>query len=658
MVRIFLLSIFTAFLLIGQVADLQAQSHDRIPREYTSPDEVVTFSRNTSFQRALDVINQFAQDQLRKVIIDRTNTDGNIGIAVPAMHWRDALDLILRVNNLAMVEQQEFFEIVPYQPQQQASQMQNGAQTTAAASGEAEEIPATLDSREVRINAIFFEGNRQALQEVGVDWSSLTENTPENVGSYVGTGQQQGGGGGGGQGGGQGGTLPATSGFDDQFVAVNSVGAQSVSQNVFNALVNFGQLGNTGIRVQALFSAFEADNLGEVLASPSIRVMDGEEGRIQVGQDFSIKQRDFAGNVTDEFFSVGTILNVTPTLITRNDTTIIHLDVNAERSSVQPSSVSTIINKQQAQTQAILINGEATAIAGLYSSQISEVRRGVPILKDLPPWLFGLRYLFGFNSNDYEMRELVVLLQAEIQPSIEDRYGRLVKNKFDVLDDARQRIREELDQKEEYSPTRMDRLDENEKKEPADSLSEEQQMPEQKPQEKVSAPQEETQSENNEATEITGEDVVLDPEMVANPVPLNLGSEDEEEEQDETSEESQRVQPSDTVGTSEARIDEPTIEADNPQQEGEQSVKNEDKAGETQDFSYFVIGASFTNQENAREYSNSLKEKGFNAFILSNQTTNYHYVAYQGYKTMEAAQNGLDNIRANFNSDAWLFIKR
>ncbi|MDZ7680204.1 MAG: hypothetical protein U5J63_00495 [Fodinibius sp.] len=136
------------------------------------------------------------------------------------------------------------------------------------------------------------------------------------------------------------------------------------------------KLETTGIDVQALFSAFEANNLGEILASPTIKVMDGQEGRIQVGQDFSIKQRDIAGNVVEKFFNVGTILTVTPQVITQRDTTFIHLDINAERSSAQPDPVSTVINKQQAQTQAILLDGEATVIAGLYNKEKTEVRTG------------------------------------------------------------------------------------------------------------------------------------------------------------------------------------------------------------------------------------------------------------------------------------------
>ncbi len=36
------------------------------------------------------------------------------------------------------------------------------------------------------------------------------------------------------------------------------------------------------------------------------------KGRIQIGSDISIKQRDFAGNIIDVFYSTGTIIEVSP----------------------------------------------------------------------------------------------------------------------------------------------------------------------------------------------------------------------------------------------------------------------------------------------------------------------------------------------------------
>ncbi|MDR8391615.1 hypothetical protein NC796_10715 [Aliifodinibius sp. S!AR15-10] len=664
MFRILIFPLF--FLLLNSFLPPEVYGQDRIPREYTNPDEVVTFDRSTSFQRALDVINEFAQENLNKVIIDRTNTEGSIGISVPPMHWRDALDLMLRVKNLVLLEQKEFFEIVAYQQNAGEGTNGGGGQAQASQQGQQQgdgEIVATIDSREVRINAIFFEGSRRALREVGVDWSTLTENVPASVGGFVNPqagGGSGGGGGGGGQGGQNSGQLPATSGFNDKFVSVNSKGAQNVSQNVFNALVNFGQVGNTGIEVQALFSAFEADNLGEILASPTIKVMDGEEGRIQVGQDFSIKQRDFAGNVTDEFFSVGTILTVTPTIIEQNDTTVIHLDIAAERSSAQPDPVSTIINKQQAQTQAILVNEEATAVAGLYRSEVSEVRRGVPILKDLPPWLFGLRYLFGYNSKDYQMRELVILVQAEIEPTIQERYDNVNTNKFDVLNEERKRIRDNIERKEEYSPTRMEEIMESDDESPEEP---EQEMPDQNPENETDQPDEEpvsaADSTNKEQAKSEEPDYV-DPEVKSDPVPLNLGSEGEdagqqdsmaaEENQETPTEQEESVTNQDEPNTSQDQADEQVDKQPMPPMPTQNN-------GSVEDYNYFVIGASFRNNDNAIEYQQKLEQEGFNAMILSEPDSSFQFVAYGGYKTLAEAKSGLSDVREYHNSEAWLLTK-
>ncbi|HAW79698.1 MAG TPA: hypothetical protein DCX27_08280, partial [Balneola sp.] len=159
----------------------------------------------------------------------------------------------------------------------------------------------------------------------------------------------------------------------------------------------------------------------------------------------SVKQRDFAGNVTDEFFSTGTILTVTPTIIDYNDSTFIHLDIAAERSNAQPDAVSTVIRKQEVTTKTLLLDGEATAVAGLYTTSETKIRRGVPILKDLPGWFFGLKYLFGYNSTDKIENELVIIIQAELEKTLSERMNEKLKSKGSILADSRSRFRNEMD---------------------------------------------------------------------------------------------------------------------------------------------------------------------------------------------------------------------
>lgn len=438
-------ALITAFavcsLSIINVSPAIAQDENELPvREYTSPEEMVSMSKDMRFDEAIDLLNEYAQRYASKVIVDRTNTTQEIGIPISKVHWKEALQYIADVQGLQVVDTPRFLEVrQPVGQQQMTGNMANRVGQTVE-----EKLPVNFGSREVRIKAIFFEGNKRALREIGVDWSTIHNlgGRPEGLSQVI--DPSAGGAGGGGGGGGAGGTrqtLPDLD-FGNDYVEVSSKAAQEVTQNLFNGVINFGEIAGSGIEVRALFKAFEANNLGKILATPEIKVLDGEEGRIQVGQDFSIKQRDFAGNVIDRFFSVGTILTVTPYIIQEGDSTFIDMEISAERSTAQPDPVSTIINKQQANSEILLLDGESTVIAGLFRTENAEVRKGIPILKDLPGWFFGLRYLFGYNSNDRIEQELVILIKASIEPALADRRNGRFKTTQELLKQQRSNFRD------------------------------------------------------------------------------------------------------------------------------------------------------------------------------------------------------------------------
>ncbi|SMO35492.1 type II and III secretion system protein [Gracilimonas mengyeensis] len=563
-------------------------------REYTNPEEVVTFDRNTSYTEAIEVINTFAQEFDDKFIVDNTARSGELGVNLPPMHWKDALRYILRFENLQLTEYEDFYEISV--PKEEANVSK---QANATGVGQQSEILATTDTREVRINATFFEGNKRALQEIGIDWSTLTSDIPENLSEFVS---------------GEGGETVPSSTLNDQFVAVNSFNASSVSQNAFNAMVNFGEFG-PGISVQALFSAFEADNLGKVLATPSIKVVDGQEGNIQVGQDFSIKQRDIAGNVTDNFVSTGTILTVTPNIITQGDTSFIYLDLEVERSTAQPDVVSTIVNKQEATTSAILMDGESTYVAGLYRTEETSVRRGVPILKDLPGWFFGLRYLFGYNSNDYLENELIIIVQAELIEPVKTRISNKLETKRDVLNSTRDRMRNDLDRVFESAESPFP---------PEDDAAA-------KSQDSVAAEEEVLEPEVTE-TETTDE-----PELT-------------EEQQEMAEELSMPVEHPELMMVVPKAFD--LNEFLERQQNGE-VVEETDS-----DLKYFVIGGSFLVPRNAQNFKETLAEEGWDTRILFNPETRFNYVAYEGFSDFDEAVERTLELRGSINDEAWLFTLR
>jgi type IV pilus assembly protein PilQ len=180
-------------------------------------------------------------------------------------------------------------------------------------------------------------------------------------------------------------------------------------------------IGNFFGEATAIFKFFETQNMGEVIASPNIVVRDGRQGRIQVGSDISIKQKDFAGNIIENFFATGTIINVTPHIINEEGIDYTLLKITAERSTFVPDPSNTIINKTQASTEVIMLNGEETIIGGLFVNDQIKIRSGVPFLKDLPWYVFGLRYLFGSDEVRLSKKELVILLKAELVPTLKDR---------------------------------------------------------------------------------------------------------------------------------------------------------------------------------------------------------------------------------------------
>ena len=603
-------------------AQVNVYAQDEYPREYTNPDEIVAFDKSTNYSEAMEVINQFFQEYRNKFIVDQTNTDGTIGTSLPAMHWEDALKYILRFKKLGVIEHEDYVEIVPIsvlqQPQQQNPATRPAAGTNPSAAGAS---AINLQTREVRINATFFEGNRRALQEIGVDWSTLTSNVPTNLNAIVA-----------GDGGGSnvGPPQPVDYG-SDQWVSVNSYNA-NVSQNVFNALINFGEVGP--VSVQALFSAFEADNLGEIIATPSIKVMDGEEGRIQVGQDFSIKQRDIAGNVTDVFFSTGTILTVTPTIISLDDTSFIHLDIAVERSSAQPDAVSTIINKQEAETQALLLDSEATSIAGLYRTEEIRVRRGIPLLKDLPPWFFGLRYLFGYNSHDYVENELVIIVQAELEESLPDRISKSFSTKRDVLSNTRQAFRDDMD-RELVNPFAVLDLNEN------------QQAEEEVPDTTETAAQEVPVAQ----ADTTGTEIETPDDTATE------GPEEEQEKEILTPEQEELAKELSLP------VDNPELMVVVPRAFSLDEYLNAQANGDTvedpaaNNLKFFVIGGSFIVKNNADRFTASLQRQGYDTRVLFHPRSRFNFVAYQGFSRFDDAVQYMRYIQQEVNSEAWLFTK-
>ncbi len=376
--------IFTVALLIfgGSSAQSQGSSPDerRAFREYTSPEELVSIAPTATFDKALAAISEVSQKFVGKVIIDTEHRTTPINLDIQGIQWRDALEMICRKHSVWYSEYENYIQITG--PEGVAT----ATTGTPPPLGIQKEY-ATLKSREIKISAIFFEVNLTKLDEVGINWNFMKSNSDVAV--------------------------DATFGGADR--VTSDIFSSNVTPKISFANISF------------LAKVFSNYDLGELLSGPQLTVRSGEEGRIQVGQDFSIKERDFAGNIIDKFYSAGTIIKVTPQLVTEKGVNFVHIIVDVERSNVNPGTVSTIINKTTANTNLLLLDGEETIIGGLYNSEVTTLRSGIPLLKDLPWYVFGLRYLFGYNRDQVSKKELVILLKAELVPTLQERITQKAK---------------------------------------------------------------------------------------------------------------------------------------------------------------------------------------------------------------------------------------
>jgi general secretion pathway protein D len=347
-------------------------------KEYTNPNELVTLSSDLPFNKAIALLSKVSETTTGKKIVSTVDSNNPIGVEIQNMRYDKALVIITQMAGLV------------YDNKDNVIVVKRKNEETEKRSPE---TYASVNVREVKISAVFFEVDDAAARERGMNWQAMLSGKGFGLNALSGDSV--------GMGSALGGAKTATIG-----------GYGSFSSGSF-----FGQ-------ATAVFKFFESQNIGEIIASPNIAVRDGQKGRIQVGQDISIKQRDFAGNVVEKFFSTGSIVDVTPYVYTEDGVNYILLNVDVERSSYVPDPTGTgptIINKTQASTQIVMLNDEETVIGGLFINEDQKVRSGVPFLKDLPWWFFGLRYIFGSDQVTTTKKELVILLKTELIPTLKER---------------------------------------------------------------------------------------------------------------------------------------------------------------------------------------------------------------------------------------------
>ena len=375
-----LYSLLILFMFIGNV--FPQKYWERRLKDYNNPDELVTLSQSLPFNEAIALLSKVSESTTGKRVVSTVATDNPIGIEIESMPYDKALFMIIQYAGLVMEEKEDVIIVKRLQGEEVKP----------------EDIYASVDSREVKISAVFFEVDVAETKERGIDWKFLLSQNGLDIGTEL---------------------LTRTTTETQQQANPSQFGITGASD--FNLGDFYGQ-------ATAMFRFFETNGLGEIIASPNIVVRDKKLGRIQVGSDFSVRTRDFAGNTVEKFFPTGTIIEVTPHVYKENGIDYVLLNILVERSSFILNEQTTEIKKTNASTQVLVLNGEETILGGLFVTEETITRNGIPFLKDLPWWVFGIRYLTGSDQTVERKKELVILLKTELLPTLQERLENPIKN--------------------------------------------------------------------------------------------------------------------------------------------------------------------------------------------------------------------------------------
>jgi general secretion pathway protein D len=177
----------------------------------------------------------------------------------------------------------------------------------------------------------------------------------------------------------------------------------------------------TGNAVRALINALQSDSRIKILSSPSILATDNKPARIQVGSEepvatgtVSAAVGGVASSTTIQYRNTGRIVTIIPQV---NSLGLVNLQILAE---VSQRGANVVVGNEadsfpsfdtrQAETTAVVQDGDTLAIGGIIAENKSRDRAGIPYLMNLPV----IGRFFGSTTDTLRRTELVMLITPHV----------------------------------------------------------------------------------------------------------------------------------------------------------------------------------------------------------------------------------------------------
>jgi len=220
-----------------------------------------------------------------------------------------------------------------------------------------------------------------------------------------------------------------------------------------------------GKEFRAIINALMTDSRVKLISSPSVLAADNRPARIQVGTEEPIPTGTInaavgatspSSSTTIQYRNTGRILTIIPQV---NSKGLVNLQVKAEVSArgedVPFGSGETFpsFNTQDAETTAVVHDGETLVIGGLIGERKSKTRSGIPYLMNLPV----VGRFFGTTTDESRRTELIMLITPHVIRNREE--SQIVteefKNKISSIRNELERIRRDQERDVEKLKSQM-----------------------------------------------------------------------------------------------------------------------------------------------------------------------------------------------------------
>jgi hypothetical protein len=169
-----------------------------------------------------------------------------------------------------------------------------------------------------------------------------------------------------------------------------------------------------GGHLEGVIEALKTTTDAKTLASPRVLAVNGQEARIQIGEQLGfrvITTTETSTMESVEFLDTGVVLTVTPH-ISRDNRVLMQVKPQVSSGAVNPDTGLPEEETTEVQTNILLSDGQGILIGGLIQEVDSLTQNKIPILGDL--WLVG--GLFQRHQVIKERSEIVISLVARVLP--------------------------------------------------------------------------------------------------------------------------------------------------------------------------------------------------------------------------------------------------